>query len=207
MTVGRLGMRLGWRRGSPLTAVCLCLLCVCMCVCVCVSPVCVPAQQLAELRDHLMSVKGRVDERSTHDSELQKNAATFLSLLNRDFDLIAAALKDKQNAFGVVIHQYIAERLEGVRPQREEANACLAVTSKVVALAQATLQTDGAAFLAHMPEVAARVRSCIVAGQPILQAGVPSAGFAYPVQSVDGKSQPIGNVRMGGWLRSGGRRC
>jgi hypothetical protein len=93
-----------------------------------------------------------------------------------------------------VINQYIAERLEGVRPQREEANACLAVTSKVVALTQATLQTDGASFLAHMPEVSARVKSCIAAGQPILQTAVPSSGFSYPVQSVDGKSQPIGNI-------------
>jgi hypothetical protein len=66
--------------------------------------------------------------------------------------------------------------------------------AQVVALTQATLQTDGAAFLAHMPEVSARVRSCVSAGQPILQANVPSPAFTYPVQSVDGKQQAIGNV-------------
>jgi hypothetical protein len=88
-------------------------------------------QQLTQLRDHLASVRQRCDDRASHDATLQQNQQAFMTLLNRDFELILAATKEKQALFATVVQSYIGERLEAARPQREEANACLAVTSKV----------------------------------------------------------------------------
>jgi hypothetical protein len=89
-------------------------------------------QQLTQLRDHLAFVRQRCDERAAHDATLQQNQQTFMTLLNQDFELILAATKEKQSLFSTVVQSYIGERLEAARPQREEANACLAVTSKVL---------------------------------------------------------------------------